>query len=300
MAVMGLILGLAAPTMAQMGGIITTGTAVLGQSRHTYAVVFDPSCLPGYYIRIWLDGFRVMQLWPGEQRDNNTLMMYYHVYHTMGHHWTLPGGADWTRSWSPETAGELAMDGRTVPANTIGILTGYMGGRGRQTYRAHSGANVMWYAVRATWWNAQFYPGAVNGQMFQRWQQHHRSRARKAPTELEPQDQPDHRHGHHRQPQLTNHHTNSDRRPSKGCRRSPLRPPRAINHAQSACPWEAPPPRGPVRSGSAAGRRRSPAAASAARSSCLPAKTSAKERSRRRRSPRRPTSRTLPAHHAPT
>ncbi|MDP6636678.1 MAG: hypothetical protein QGG42_17400 [Phycisphaerae bacterium] len=166
-ALLGLVLGSTAQANA-MGGIITTGTAVLGQNRHTYAAVFDPSGMPGYYIRIWLGAHRIMQVWP-RQIENGQFMMNYKIYNTMGHHWTLRGGSDDTRFWSPETAGIMAMDPRTIPANTIGIVSGYERGRGRQTYRAYGGVSVKWVSVVACWWNVEFYPGRVNQQMFQRW-----------------------------------------------------------------------------------------------------------------------------------
>jgi hypothetical protein len=169
LALLGLLLGTATQANA-MGGIITTGRVVFGQTGHTYAVVFDPASPRGYYIRVWLDGFRIMQLWAGEMR-NGTFMMNYHVYNTMGQHWTLRGGVDRTRSWLAQSAGELAMDPRTIPANTMGIVSGYMSGRGRKTYRAHNGASRRWFPVREGWWNVQFYPGNVNQQLFTQWQQ---------------------------------------------------------------------------------------------------------------------------------
>ena len=167
-ALLGLVLGSAAQASA-MGGIMTSGTAVFGGNRHTYAVVFDPSSPQGYYIRVWLGGNRVMQLWAGEMR-NGLFMMNYHVYRTMGQHWTLRGGADRTKFWRPDTAGELAMNPASIPANTTGIVSGFMSGRGRQTYKAWS-ATGNWKRVRANWWNVQFYPGNVNRQLMAQWQQ---------------------------------------------------------------------------------------------------------------------------------
>ena len=186
LAALAILFAYSTPCLAQMGGIVTTGTVVFGSSPHPYAVVIDSSTSTGYYIRIWLGGDRVMQLWPSEQQGQ-TLLMNYHVYRTMGQHWTLQGGADRTSYWRAESAGELQMDGRTIPANTTGILTGYMGGRGRQTYRAHNGAGVKWYTVRANWWNVQFYPTAVNGPLFQQWQQWLQAATRPQPR---PQPQP--------------------------------------------------------------------------------------------------------------
>jgi hypothetical protein len=168
LALLALVLGSTAQANA-MGGIMTTGTAVFGQSRHTYAVVVDRSSPGGYYIRVWLAHNRVMQLWAGEMR-NGLFMMNYHIYRTMGQHWTLRGGADRTKFWRPDTAGELAMDPRTIPANTVGIISGYMAGRGRQTYKAWS-ATGNWKPACGNWWNVQFFPGNVNWQLFAQWQQ---------------------------------------------------------------------------------------------------------------------------------
>lgn len=188
LALLGLVLGAAAPARAAMGGIMTSGTVVFGSTRHTYAVVVDPASPRGYFIRVWMGGNRVMQLWAGEMR-NGSFMMNYHIYHTMGQHWTLRGGVDRTRSWRPETAGELAMDPRTIPANTMGIVSGYMAGRGHQTYKAWS-AGGNWKPVRANWWNVQFSPGNVNQQLFAQWQQWLRAAGAGRPRTPQPPKKP--------------------------------------------------------------------------------------------------------------
>jgi len=163
------LLGMAKPCLAQMGGIVTVGTATFGSSNYTYAVVIDSSTSAGYYIRVWLGGDRVMQLWPSEQQGQ-FLLMNYHIYRTMGDHWTLQGGADRTRSWWAESAGEIQLDGNTIPTNTVGILTGSISGRGRKTYRAHNGSGVKWYPVTETWWGVRFTPTNVNWPLFRQWQ----------------------------------------------------------------------------------------------------------------------------------
>ncbi|MBC8875720.1 MAG: hypothetical protein H8E44_40350 [Planctomycetes bacterium] len=170
LAALGLLFALCVPCSAQMGGVVTTGTVNIGSTPHPYAVVFDTSTATGYYIRIWLEGDRIMQVWASEQRDQ-FLIMNYLVYRTMGQHWTTQGGVDRSSYWRAETAGELQMDGNTIPANTTGFVTGYVGGWGRRTHYAHTGANVEWYSVRADWWKIQFYPTAVNSQVLQQWQQ---------------------------------------------------------------------------------------------------------------------------------
>ncbi|MDP6543442.1 MAG: hypothetical protein QGH60_05580 [Phycisphaerae bacterium] len=169
LALLGLVLGTAVPAEAQVGGIITTGTAVFGQARYPYAVVFNPSSgLPGYYIRVWMGAFRVMQIYPGRPQ-NGEFVMNYTIYHTMGHHWTLRGGADDSRSWSPETAGVFALDPRTIPFGKMALVDGYIGGRARQTSRAYGGVSVKWVSAIGCWWSAKFFPGTINQQMFQRW-----------------------------------------------------------------------------------------------------------------------------------
>jgi len=151
-ALAGLVIALAISATAN-AQVVTTGTAVLGNTSGQYAVVLDSSTATGYYVRVWLGHDRVMQIWPTEWRGQ-TLMLNYHIYRTMGQHWTLCGGADRTKFWQAESAGELALDSRAVPPNATTIFSGYVAGRGRKTYWR----NVRWYPVQDCGWDVQFFP----------------------------------------------------------------------------------------------------------------------------------------------
>ena len=165
-----LVVGFGSSCFAQMGGIISQGRVYLGQTPHTYATVLDASSPMGYYVRVWLDGQSVMSLWPTE-RQGNLVTAYYHVYGTMGQHWTLRGGADRTRYWTPRTAGMMQLDFGPIPQNLFPIVNAPVSGRGRQTYRGHRGAGTKWYPVRANWWGVRFVPTGVFPAAFAQWQQ---------------------------------------------------------------------------------------------------------------------------------